>query len=132
MAKAMSTGEGVFRSSIVAGFAYVALPIPRLVGVEVVEALLPAARQGAIVAATRVKAVVDVTPKAGTAVKPGAGSDKHPAHKPVGPIVAVGGAVIGRIVEVPIGAHGRHSNVDADGNLGRSQGCTAQQRNGQS
>jgi hypothetical protein len=121
MVKAMSTGEGVFPSTIVASIAYVALPIPRLVGVEVVEALLSTARQRTAVAVPRVKAVVDVAKEAVGAVKPGTGSNKHPTHKPVGPIVAVGGTIIGSIVEVPIGAHRRQSNIDTDGNLGRTQ-----------
>jgi len=121
MVKATSTGEGVFTSTIVAGVSYMALPIPRLVGMEVVEAPLSTARHRAVVAVPRVKAVVDVAIKAVGAVKPGTGSKKHPAHKPIGPIVAVGGTIIGSIVEIPIGAHRLHSNVDTDGNLGR--GC---------
>ena len=121
MVKATSTGEGVFASTFVAGVAYVALPIPRLVGVEVVKALLPAPRQRPIVAVPRVKAVVDVAPKATMAVKPGTSSKKYSARKPVGPVVAVGSTVIGRIVEVPVGAHWLHSNADTDGNLGLPQ-----------
>jgi hypothetical protein len=110
-----------------AGVAYMALSIPRLVPVEVVERLRTALRQRSMVTLARVVAVVDVAVKAASAVKPGAGSKKHPANKPIGPIVAIGSTVVGLIVEVPIRARGRHS--DADGNLRRPQGYTAEQGN---
>jgi hypothetical protein len=117
----------VFTARIMAGVAYMALSIPRLVPVEVVERLRTALRQRPMVTLARVVAVVDVAIKAVRAVKPGAGSKKHPADKPIGPIVAIGSTVVWLIIEVPIGAHRRHS--DADGNLRRPQGYTAQQGN---
>jgi hypothetical protein len=113
----------VFCATIVARVAYVASTIPRLVGVEMVEPLLSAPRHRTAVTVMRVIAVVDVAVEAAPAVEPGASSKKHPADKPVGAIVAVGRAVVRSIVEVPIGADGRHSNVD--GNLGWPQGSTA-------
>jgi hypothetical protein len=108
-----------------AGVAYVAFSVPRLVSVEVVELRLPAPWQRSIVAVVRVKAVVDVPVKALAPVEPGSSSKKHPAHKPIGPIVAIGSTVIWLIVEVPIGAHRSHSNFDC--NLSSLQGCAAQQ-----
>jgi hypothetical protein len=126
-AAAPISGKGVFAARIMAGVAYMALSIPRLVPVEVVERLRTALRQRSMVTLARVVAVVDVAVKAVGAAKPGASSKKHPAHKPIGPIVAIGSTVIWLIVEVPIGAHRRHS--DADGNLRRPQGYTAQQGN---
>jgi hypothetical protein len=129
MTTAAETGQGVFAASIMASVAYVALPVPRLVAVEVVELLLTAPWQRSVVAVTRVKAVVDVAVKAGTSVEPGTSSDEQPAGKPIGPIVAVGRAVIGYVVEVAVGARWRHSN--ADGNLRRPQGCTTEKRKGE-
>jgi hypothetical protein len=102
-----------------AGAAYMALSIPRLVPVEVVELLFSALRQRSTVTVVRVITVVYVAVEAASAVKPGASSEKDPANKPIGPIVAVGSAVIRLIVEVPVRAHGRHSNADA--NLRRPQ-----------
>jgi hypothetical protein len=110
----------VFTDRFVAGAAYMALSIPRLVPVEVVELLLPAPRQRSTVTVMRVIAVVDVAVEAVRSVKPGASSKKHPANKPVGSIVAIRSTFIWLIVEVPIRAHRRHS--DADGNLRRPQG----------
>jgi len=119
------SGKRVFRLPFMAGVAYVASPIPRLVCPEVVEALRPALRQRPNVTVMRIKAVVDMAEKAVTAVKPGARSKKHPANKPVGPIVAVRSTVIWFIVEIPIRTHGSRSDVYADGNLGLRHRCTA-------
>jgi hypothetical protein len=115
----------VFIRRVVTGVAYMALSIPRLVPVEVVERLRTALRQRSMVTVARIKAVVHVAKKAVGAVKPGASPDKHPANKPIGPIVAVGSTVVRLIVEVPIRAHGGRPNVHGDGNLGWRQGCTA-------
>jgi hypothetical protein len=123
MTTATASGQGVFAASIMASVAYVTLPIPRLVSVEVVERRLSASRQRSNVTVMRIIAVVDVAVEAVRAVKPGASANKHPSCKPIGPVVAVGSAVIGRIVEVPIRAHRGHSNVDGD--LGRRDGYTA-------
>jgi hypothetical protein len=119
------SGERVFSLPFMASVAYVASPIPRLVCLEVVEALRPVLRQRSCVTVMRIKAVVDMAEKAVRAVKPGASSKKHPANKPIGPIVAVRSTVIGGIVEVPVRAHGSRSDVYADGNLGLRHGCTA-------
>jgi hypothetical protein len=119
------SGERVFSLPFMASVAYVASPIPRFVCLEVVEALRPVLRQRSCVTVMRIKAVVDMAEKAVRAVKPGASSKKHPANKPIGPIVAVRSTVIGGIVEVPVRAHGSRSDVYADGNLGLRHGCTA-------
>jgi hypothetical protein len=112
-----------------ASIAYVASPIPRLVSSEVVEALRPALRQRSSVTVMRIEAVVNVAVKAAMAVKPGASPNKHPAHKPIGPVVAVRSTVIWGIVEVAVRTHGSHSDVYADGNLGLRRRCTAQNAN---
>src|SRR5580700_10899499 len=120
---AVISGQGMFAGAVMGSSAYVALRIMRLVSLEVVELLASARRQRSMIPVMRIVAVVDVAIKAVGAVEPGAGSEEHPAHKPIRPIVAVGRAIIRSIVEVPVGAHRRHSNVD--GNLGRRQGCAA-------
>jgi hypothetical protein len=119
------SGEGVFSLRFMASLAYVASPIPRLVSLEVVEALRPAPRQRSNVTVMRIIAVVDMAVKAARAVKPGASSKKHTANKPIGPIVAVRSTVIWGIVEVPVRTHGSRSDVYADGNLGSRHRCTA-------
>jgi hypothetical protein len=120
----------VFAAAIMARVAYVTLPIPRLVCVEVVELLLPASRQRSGVTVMRIVAVVDVAVEAVRAVKPRASANKYAAGKPIGAVVTVRSAVIRSIVEVPIGAHRRHSNVDGD--LGWRHGNTAYEGNRES
>jgi hypothetical protein len=119
------SGEGVFSLPFVASVAYVASPISRLVCLEVVEALRPALRQWSNVTVMRVKAVVDMAIKAAMAVKPGTSSNKHPANKPIGPVITIRSTVIWGIVEVPVRAHGNRSDVYADGNLGLRHRRTA-------
>jgi hypothetical protein len=108
-----------------ASVAHIASPIPRLVSLEVVEALRPALRHRSNVTVMRIIAVVDMAVKAARAVKPGASSKKHPVNKPIGPIIAVRSAVIWGIVEVPVRAYGSHSDVHSDRNLGLRPRCTA-------
>ena len=91
---AVISGQGMFAGARMGSVAYVALRIMRLVCLEVVEGLCPARGQRSMVTVTRIIAVVDVAIKAVGAVEPGTGSDEHPAHKPIRPIVAVGRAVI--------------------------------------
>jgi hypothetical protein len=118
------SGEGVFTLRFMASIAYVAAPIPRLVSLEVVEALRPASGHRSSVTVMRIKAVVDMAVKAVRAVKPGAGSKKQPANKPIRPIVAVWSTVVWGIVEVPVRTYGSRSDVYADGNLGLRHRCT--------
>jgi hypothetical protein len=119
------SGEGVFSLPFMGSVAYVASPIPRLVCLEVVEALRPAIWQRSSVTVMRIKAVVDMAEKAVRAMEPGTSSKKHPTNKPIGPVVAIRGTVIGGVVEVPVRAYGSRSDVYADGDLGRSHRCTA-------
>jgi hypothetical protein len=112
------SGEGAFTLRFMASIAYVASPIPRLVSLEVVEALRSAPGHRSSVTVMRIKAVVDMAVKAVRAVKPGASSKKQPADKPIRPIVAVWSTVVWGIVEIPLRTYGRRSDVYADGNLG--------------
>ena len=118
MRTAPISGEGVFSLPFMDSLAYVASPIPRLVCLEVVEALRPAPRQRPNVTVMRIKAVVDMAEKAVRAMEPGTSSKKHPTNKPIGPIVAVRSTVIGSIVEVAIRTHWSRSDVYPDANLG--------------
>jgi hypothetical protein len=119
------SGEGVFTLRFMASIAYVASSIPRLVSLEVVEALRPPLRHRSSVTVMRIIAVVDMAVKAVRAVKPGASSKKHPANKPIGAIVAVGSTVIRGIIEVPVRTHGGHADVYADCNLSSRHRCAA-------
>ena len=120
-------GKRMFTRPVMARVAYVTSPIPRLVSVEVVKALRPALRQRASVTVMRIVAVIDMAIKTVMAVKPGASSNKHPASKPIGSIVAVRSTVIGRVVEVSVRTPGSRPDVNADGNLGWRHRYTGQE-----
>src|ERR1700722_667096 len=108
----------VFLGRIMAGVACVSSSIARLVAPKVVEALRPALRQRSNVTVMRIKAVVDMSEEAVWTVKPGAGAKKHPANKPVGSVITVRSTVVWGIVEVAVRAHGSHTDVYANRNLG--------------
>src|ERR1700693_1554390 len=117
MATTAISGERVLTLRVVASVAYVASAISRLVPLEVVEALRPALRHRSSVTVMRIKPVVDMSVKAVRAVKPRACSKKHPANKPIRPVVTVRSTVIWGIVEVSVRAHGSGADVYANGNL---------------
>jgi hypothetical protein len=116
--------RSVFAATIMAGIAWVAMRIMRVIGMEVVERRLPVRWIWAMIAVTRVVAIVDMAIKSARAVKPGSSSEEYPAHEPIGPIVAIRCAVIGSEVEVAIGADRGHPDVD--GYLRRRTGKAAQ------
>lgn len=125
MATAMTTlkSSAVFTVEIVACVAHMASSIPRFVRMEVVERVLSAIRQRASVAVMGIKAVIDVAVEAVRTMEPGASSEEHPAGKPIRSVVAIGSAGIWLVVEVPVWAHRRSSNVY--GNLSRCRGEAA-------
>jgi hypothetical protein len=121
----------MFIGPVMTGVAYVALAIPGLVRVEVVERLISAFGHRSHVTMTRIIAVVDVAIEAVRTVIPRTRSYEHAAAaEPVWPIVPVGRTTIGRIVVVPIRTNRRDSN--ANGNLGRCYCCTTQQHKSES
>jgi hypothetical protein len=119
------SGERVLTLRFMASIAYVASPISRLVSLEVVEALRPALRHRSSVTVMRIKPVIDMSVKAVRAVKPRACSQKHPAYKPIRPVVTIRSAVIWGIVEVSVRTHGSRSDVYANSNLRLRRRCRA-------
>jgi hypothetical protein len=121
----------VFAARIMSCVADVALTVAGFIPLEVLEGLSAVIGEGAVVAVTGVIAVIHVPVEAVRAVEPGTGAEEDAADEPVGPIVAVGRAVIGCVVVVAIGADRR--SADADGDLGwGSGGEAAEQGSGSS
>jgi len=112
------SGKSVFPAAFVGSLAYMTVPIPRLICIEMIEALGPALWERAMVAIPGIVTVVHMAIEAGMAMEPGTRSDEDSARKPVGTVVSVGGAVIRRIVEISVRAH--RSDAYVDSNLGRS------------
>jgi hypothetical protein len=103
----------------------VALAVATLIGLEsrVRSLSRSVLRCRSLVAMLRIKVVVHVAVKALRRVRPVAGTDKVTAVEPLGAIVAIGSAVIWRIVVVAIRAAWLRSEVDANGNLRVGLGC---------
>jgi hypothetical protein len=120
---AVISRQGMFIAAIVGSAAYVALGIMGFVSLEVIEWLRSPHGHRSMVAMPRIVTVIDVAIEAVRAVEPGSSANKYAARKPVRPVVAVGCAVVWSVVEVPVGAHRSHSDVD--GNLRRRQACAA-------
>jgi hypothetical protein len=111
------SGESMFPHPVMPRVNHDRSAIPRLVRMEVVEALRPAFRKRSNVAVVRIKAIVNVPDEAVWAMKPRPCPQKHSTHKPIRPVIAVRSAVIWGIVEVSVRAHGSRSDVYADSNL---------------
>jgi hypothetical protein len=109
---------------VMAGIAYIAMPVARLVSVEMVERLLAVAWKRPMVAMPWIEAIVHVAVKAVRPMKPRTRTEEQPANEPIRTIVAIRGTIIRRIVEVPVRAHRRRAN--ADDNLGRCYGYRAE------
>ena len=103
---------------------YIAVPVTRFVGLEMIEGGRTPFRQRSVVAVTRVITVIHMTDPACRPVKPGACTNKHAAGKPIGAVVAVGSAVIRSVIKVTVRTDRRDSNID--GYLRRCDRCAAQ------
>src|ERR1700722_853807 len=99
----------------------VASAVARFVAMEVVEGLFAALRHRSAVAVMRVVAVVDMAVEVVLAAVPVAGANEDSAVKPVGPVVAVGRAVVGSLVVVAVRADRLHSKTNGD--LGGRRGA---------
>jgi hypothetical protein len=75
-----------------------------------------------MIAMMRVIAVIYMAVPAVRAMEPRTCSNEYAVGEPLWPIVAIGGAIVGGVVEITIRAHRRRSNIDADGYLGSRRG----------
>ncbi len=122
----------VLMARVMGSGAYVTSAITRLISLEVVEGFRSTLRQWSVVAVMGIEAIVDMAVKAMRAMEPRTGSNKHPANKPIGPVITVRSTVIRGIVEVTVRAHGSRPDVYADRNLGLHHRRTAQETSYQS
>jgi hypothetical protein len=104
--------RGVFAAPVMAGIAYMAMPVLPLVSMEMVERLLALYRKWSVVAVVRIVSVIDMAIKSMRAVEPGASPDEHTTGKPIRPIVTIGRAFVGSIVEIAIGTNRWCPNAD--------------------
>src|SRR5882762_12030117 len=94
-----------------------------LVSVKVIECLVTMCRKRTVIAVMWIKAVVHVADKVVVAMEQGAGSDKDTSVEPFRPVIPVGSATVGGVVEVTVGAC--RLRADADGDASRCRAwCT--------
>ena len=113
-ATAACESRSVFVACVMTGVSYMALAVPRLIPVEVVERLFAAFRHRSCITMMRIVTVIDVTIEATATVKPRASSNENPAREPVRAVIAIRCARVWIVVEVPVWAHRRNSDVDGD------------------
>ena len=92
----------------------VAVSVPHLVSVEVIEGFISTFRMRTSVAVMRIEAIINVAVEAVRAVEPWADADEHSAVEPLGSVVSVRSAVVWREVVVAIRATRFWSDVDRD------------------
>jgi hypothetical protein len=85
-----------------------------------------------MVAMVGMQVIVYVAAEPGGAMKPWAGTDKDAAGEPLGTVIAVGSASVGRGFVVSIGADRGWSDVDADLSFGFGRTCYETQTGGSS
>jgi hypothetical protein len=97
--------------------------IARFIGAETNKGTLATLGHGAVIAVTRIPAIIYVAPETVWAVEPWSDTDKHTVNEKIRPVVAIRGAIVGCIVEVPVGTYGLGTDVDADTDLSRHVGA---------
>src|ERR1700728_3094015 len=113
----------LYKLASVAACIEVAVPVGRVRCVEAMEVIRwcmvsAVAGESAVITSTGIKVTIHRAMEAGGAVEPGTGAEEDAAIAPLRTVVAVGGAVVGRIVKVAIRADWRSTDVDADRDLG--------------
>lgn len=107
----------VFAFGAVGCVANVATSVARFIAVEVVKRHSAARREGTMIAVVWVIPVIYVAVETMRAMEPWASAKEDAASKPIRTVVAVGSAVVRRVVEIAVRADWRRTKVDTDGYL---------------
>ena len=91
-----------------------------LVEVAMVVEMFLVARVGAVVSMAPVKAIVHMAVEVMRAVVPGAGADEHAIREPFRTVVAVGRALLRRVVIVAIRTNWLRADIHPERDLGRT------------
>jgi hypothetical protein len=103
----------VLSAGLMAGVADVALAVAGFVAVEVVEGLGSTFGERAVITVVRVETVIDVSVKPVRTVEPGTGAEKDPPDEPVRAVVAIGSAIVWRVIEVAVRTNRGRPKVDS-------------------
>ena len=88
--------------------------VAHFVSVEMIEGLISRFRMRTGVAVMRIEAIINVAVEVVRTVEPGAGTDEYTTAEPLGPVIPVRGAIVGRVVVVAIRARRFGADVDRD------------------
>src|SRR5580700_8746628 len=103
-------------AGIMVGVPDMASSIARFVPAESIEWVLATGWQGSAITVMRIVAIVYVAIETVGSVEPGSSTDKDAAVEPSRSVVAIGRAVIRRIVEIAVRTVRLRTNVDTDCN----------------
>lgn len=113
---------------IVPDFVVILIPVPLMfpATMSAPVGMLAAPGERTAVSEMRIVVMVDVAMKAHRAAEPWPGAIKYASAEPLWTVVAEWRALIGRVIEVAVGAHRCHSNADVDlGSRTRIGACQA-------
>jgi len=96
--------------------AHIPVSIARFIALKMRKCMCVTVRQRAMISMTWIVPVIYVSIKTMRTMEPRAGANKDSARKPVRSVVAIGSAIIRRVVEISVRTYRR--NADANGNLG--------------
>jgi hypothetical protein len=108
-----------FSTAVMAGVANVASAIARFIRVEVRECVLATCGNRPVISIVRIPAIIYVAIKAARTMEPRSGADEQTVYEPVWPVIAIRGAIVRRVIEVPIRANWRRAEIYADADLCR-------------
>jgi hypothetical protein len=93
---------------------FVATEVFNVSGLPVLVEVLAASRIFTVPPVVAIKAVVNMTPEPLATVIPRSRPEEDAAREPLGPVIAVGRAIIRRVVEITIGTLGWRPNLYRD------------------
>lgn len=110
---------------------FIAVEVFHVVHAIVYVPMLAARRQMPVIAVMRIEVVIHMAAEVHWPVEPWAGADEHAIREPFRPVIAIGSAIIGRIIEIAVRASRRrayvHTHTDLSSRL-RSSSEHRQQR----
>ena len=106
--------------------AAMSVTITHLVASEILKAsgtvmlikVFAAMRVFAVITVAAIVVPIDVTPEVAVATKPWTSAEKNAVWEPLRSVVAIRGAIVGRVIEVAVGTHGRWTDLDCNLCLG--------------
>ena len=101
---------------LVGGFmccmAHIPVSIARFIALKMRKCMCVTVRQRAMISMTWIVPIIYVSIKTMRTMEPRAGANKDSARKPVRSVVAIGSAIIRRVVEISIRAYRRDADAD--------------------